>query len=525
MRRNHCDPERLDSFLNNRLSGLLQEDVESHLMHCGQCRSTLDNLAGGKRWWDEVHRYLSPGHDAPAAQTSDPDGPASNSAIDLDFLKPSENATSLGRLGGWEILDVLGQGGMGIVLKALDPALNRIVAIKVLAAEHAARGPARKRFVREAQAAAAVVHDHVVQVHAVDPDATPPYLVMAFVAGQSLQQRIDRTGPLETKEILRIGSQTAAGLAAAHAQGLVHRDIKPANIMLENGIERVRITDFGLARAIDDASVTQNGMVAGTPQYMAPEQARGEIVDQRADLFALGSVMYTMATARAPFQGDCGLTVIRQVCDVEPTPIRAINPDVPAWLEGIVRKLHEKEPEQRFQSASEVAQLLESCLAHVQDPRSHRLPVAAQVLGKEVDRDASPGFGRTGWIAAALLLLSIGAGTWYAVKHWAGAHTISRETDASAAVRLEPAEFMSLEPDFQRTSTAARNRLWTLQGSLEPMQQTGNQWDFAVNVARRRLHAFRAEMTSPTMLQGDPVSAELNQMRRRLESIRSQEGF
>src|SRR5262249_44429364 len=161
-----------------------------------------------------------------------------------------------------------------------DPSLHRPVAIKVLAAEYAANGSARKRFAREAQAAAAVVHDHVVPVYAVDAAAAPPYLVMAFIPGRSPQQRIDQTGPLELKEILRIGMQAAAGLAAAHAQGIVHRDIKPANIMLENGVERVRITDFGLARAVDDASVTRSGAVAGTPQYMAPEQARGETVDQ-----------------------------------------------------------------------------------------------------------------------------------------------------------------------------------------------------------------------------------------------------
>ncbi len=145
---------------------------------------------------------------------------------------------------------------------------------------------------------------------------------MPYVPGHSLQERIDQTGPLELREILRIGMQTAAGLAAAHAQGLVHRDIKPANILLENGVERVRITDFGLARAVDDATQTQSGVVAGTPQYMAPEQARGEAVDHRADLFSLGSVLYAMCTGHSPFRARppwrcCGAsaTDARDRCD------------------------------------------------------------------------------------------------------------------------------------------------------------------------------------------------------------------
>src|SRR5439155_7958311 len=128
--------------------------------------------------------------------------------------------------------------------------------------------------------------DHVIGIYAVEEANGLPYLVMEYIAGQSLQERLDRTGPLELKEVLRIGMQTAAGLAAAHKQGLVHRDVKPANILLENGVDRVKITDFGLARAVDDASITQSGLIAGTPQYMAPEQAAGEHIDHRADLFS-----------------------------------------------------------------------------------------------------------------------------------------------------------------------------------------------------------------------------------------------
>src|SRR5207237_2922283 len=126
--------------------------------------------------------------------------------------------------------------------------------------------------------------------------------------------------------------QTASGLAAAHAQGLVHRDIKPANILLENGVERVKITDFGLARAIADANLTQSGVVAGTPQFMSPEQARGDPVDQRADLFSFGSVLYAMCTGRAPFRGSNSMSVLKRVCDEMPTPVRETNPEIPDWL-------------------------------------------------------------------------------------------------------------------------------------------------------------------------------------------------
>lgn len=131
-----------------------------------------------------------------------------------------------------------------------------------------------------------------------------PYLVMPYVRGTSLQRRLDDSGPLTVAEVLRIGMQTAAGLAAAHAQGLVHRDIKPAKILLSEGVERVQITDFGLARAADDASLTRTGVLAGTPQYMSPEQARGEAVDHRSDLFSLGSVLYATCTGRPPFRAD-----------------------------------------------------------------------------------------------------------------------------------------------------------------------------------------------------------------------------
>src|SRR5213078_302238 len=189
-----------------------------------------------------------------------------------------------------------------------------------------------KRFIREARAAAAVKNEHVVGIYEVQEDAQPPYLVMECIDGISLQDKLDKQGTLGVTEILRIGLQTAEGLAAAHKQGLVHRDIKPANILLENGVERVKITDFGLARAVDDASVTQSGVIAGTPMYMSPEQAGGEHLDHRSDLFSLGTVLYAMCTGRPPFRATGTMAVLKRICEETPRSIAEINPEIPAWL-------------------------------------------------------------------------------------------------------------------------------------------------------------------------------------------------
>ena len=296
--------------------------------------------------------------------------------ISLDFLEESEKPGCIGTLGAYEVVDVVGRGGMGLVLRAHDPKLNRVVAIKVMAPELAVNQMAVKRFLREAQAAAAVSHDHIVTIFAIDEENRPPFIVMEYVDGQSLQEKIDKEGALELKEILRIGMQTASGLVAPHKQGLVHRDIKPANILLENGIERVKITDFGLARAVDDVGVTQTGQIAGTPQYMSPEQAQGHPVDARTDLFSLGSVLYTMCTGRPAFRADNAVAVLRRVADDDPRPIHEVNADIPDWLEAIVSKLLAKDVDDRFESAEEVADLLSNHLAHLQHPTTAARPAA-----------------------------------------------------------------------------------------------------------------------------------------------------
>lgn len=306
-------------------------------------------------------RAFSPTSDTDATRTGTAGTPRPDADPDdeaIGFLSPPRRPDSLGRLGHYEILQVLGRGGFGIVFRAFDDVLQRVVAVKVLAPQMAATSPARKRFLREARSGAQIHHENVVQIHATEEQPLP-YLVMEFVSGETLQQRLDRNGPLEVPEVLRIGRQIAEGLAAAHGNGLIHRDVKPANVLLDGGPqERVKLTDFGLARAADDASISQSGVVAGTPMYMAPEQARGDTLDHRADLFSLGSVLYAMLTGRPPFRATTTLAVLKRVAEDDPRPIREVIPEVPEWLCRVVEKLHAKNPDERFQTAREVADLL-----------------------------------------------------------------------------------------------------------------------------------------------------------------------
>jgi anti-sigma factor RsiW len=383
-----CPPlDSLKDLLADRLPAEDHRKLSAHLEACTACQHRVEGLTAGQRSWPGMARKLGAFRSAPepalrkvmdklkeGSEEETTDQPACAADLPLDFLSPSDKPDQLGRLERYEVLQEIGRGGMGVVLKAFDPSLHRVVAIKVLAPQLATSGVARKRFMREAKAAAAVTHDHIVTIHAVEESNGLPYLVMQYVPGQSLQDRIDKDGPLELSDILRIGMQTASGLAAAHAHGIVHRDIKPANILLEEGVQRVKITDFGLARAMDDASLTQSGFVAGSPLYMAPEQARGEALDHRADLFSLGSVLYTMCTGRPPFRAANTLAVLRRVSEDTPRPIREINPEIPDWLADIVAKLLAKEPAERFQSAAEVEEVLGRHLAQLQHHASWTPP-------------------------------------------------------------------------------------------------------------------------------------------------------
>ena len=370
------------------------EHIASHVENCEHCQAKLDSLSGSISFDTDAREMLS---DIQIDETNDRHGDRAT-PIDINaYLNPATHPELLGRIGRYDIERFIGAGGMGVVFKGYDSELNRPVAIKVLGRHLSHSGAAQKRFAREAKSIAAVVHEHVVAIHNVEYNESTPFLVMQFVSGESLQARVDRDGPLNVKEILRIGSQAAAGLHAAHQQGVIHRDIKPGNILLEQQVERALVTDFGLAQTIDDASMTQSGLVTGTPNYMSPEQASGQSTDLRSDLFSLGAVLYFMATGRAPFRAEKAMAVMHRICNATHTPAWQINPDITDELSDTIDRLLQKKPGRRFNSAEEVENVLRKQLSKLQSHKPSRL--------RQVRRFARANSNFIFWIALPLALL------------------------------------------------------------------------------------------------------------------------
>jgi formylglycine-generating enzyme required for sulfatase activity/Leucine-rich repeat (LRR) protein len=301
------------------------------------------------------------GGQKPGPQGGDTVSPGAAGNRELyDFLAPSQQPDEIGRLGEYRVLKVLGAGGMGVVFLAEDPALKRKLALKAMLPSMAASESARQRFIREAQTAAAIEHDHVVPIFQVSQDRGVPFIAMPFLKGEPLDVRLERVKSLPIAEVLRIGREAAKGLAAAHAAGLVHRDIKPANLWLEGEEGRVKILDFGLARsAADNANLTQQGAIIGTPAYMAPEQAQGGTVDARCDLFSLGCVLYRMSTDQPPFKGNDAVSTLVAVAMENPRPPQELRPEIPEKLSELVMRLLAKNPQERPATATEVVAALQ----------------------------------------------------------------------------------------------------------------------------------------------------------------------
>jgi hypothetical protein len=290
------ESEELRQLLDGSLPEPRQQQCTDHLSACQCCQVRLEELATAGTHLSSVCKHVE--HAEPEATSAywpalKAVGAAASPAggtrvatrtrdLALDFLAPPSDAAYLGRLGQFDVMRVVGRGGMGAVLEAFDSRLHRHVAIKILDPDLASDEIARQRFCREARAAASITHENVVAVHQVEKsvDGGLPFMVMQLVSGESLEQRLERQPLLPIREIVRIGMQAAHGLEAAHAQGLIHRDIKPGNILLEAPHDRVKLTDFGLARATHDVKLTQSGFVSGTPLYMAPEIRHSSFCDK-----------------------------------------------------------------------------------------------------------------------------------------------------------------------------------------------------------------------------------------------------
>ncbi len=291
------------------------------------------------------------------------------------FLAPPREEGELGWLAHYRITGVLGEGGMGVVFDAFDTTLHRRVALKVLKPDLAANLSFRERFVLEARAAAALPDDYIITIYQVGMEKDVPFLAMKFLYGESLEHRLQRDGRLPLLEMLHIGREIALGLSAAHDRGLIHRDIKPANIWLETPapdqggannqrlsfeqLYRVKILDFGLARPINDSrKLTATGLIVGTPQYLAPEQARGLPLDNRCDLFSLGIVLYRMATGILPFDGSDTLAQLTALAVAQPRPIEEMVSDLPSGLCQLIHQLLARDPAKRPQTARAVVEAI-----------------------------------------------------------------------------------------------------------------------------------------------------------------------
>ncbi len=266
-------------------------------------------------------------------------------------------------VGNYEILRELGRGGMGVVYKAHEQSLQRIVALKVLSPALAEDPVFVKRFMREARAAARLDHPNIVTVYAVGEHNGAYYIAMQYVKGQSVAERIREEGQLDVNEAFQIAREVAEALANAHGQSIVHRDIKPQNIMLDQA-GRAKVMDFGLAKLLEaNSDLTMKGDRIGTPMYMAPEQIRGKKVDTRADIYALGVVLYQMLAGSPPYKADTPLTVMRQVTEAEPDPLEEFNSSVCKPLVRVVQKMMAKDLDERYGSAEEVARDIRAVIA------------------------------------------------------------------------------------------------------------------------------------------------------------------
>ncbi|MBK7998280.1 MAG: protein kinase [Verrucomicrobia bacterium] len=358
----------LRAFAAGTLSDAETRATEDHLATCLDCARQLDTITR------EQLAELGP---VPRAAVSEPASPllvklmetavegfsssSRRSAEDavLAAFDPPQREGSPGRFAGYDVLEIAGSGGMGVVLKAHDPTLHRDVALKILSPNRAWNDTDAERFLHEARTIASLQHDHVVAIFSAGREKGLPYLVMPFHAEGTLERQLQLTPTLAANDVARIGLQLAHALEATHAKGILHRDIKPSNVLLEGGLERVRLADFGLAEPVRTDDTGRTKTIAGTPHYMSPEQARGEAIDARSDLFGLGALLYQLSTGRPLYDGADAANVLAQASRGEAKSVRVINAALPRALANIIDRMIAPRPKDRFASAREVVEALD----------------------------------------------------------------------------------------------------------------------------------------------------------------------
>ncbi len=379
----------------------------------------------------------------------------------------------------YKILAKLGEGGMGVVYKAEDTKLKRIVALKFLSAI-ALGGEEKSRFLREAQAAAALNHPNICTIHAIDEVDGQMFIAMEFIEGQSLREKIE-AGPLKIDEAIKFTTQVADGLQAAHEKGITHRDIKSANVMItQKG--QAKIMDFGLAKlARGGTMLTKEGMTLGTAAYMSPEQARGEVVDHRTDIWSLGVVLYEMISGRLPFRGEYEQAMLYAILNEDPEPLTALRTGVPMELERIVNKLLAKDPALRYQHADELP-------ADLRVIKTHPIGLSRISTIKTAPAPPAPRQRLLIWIMAGITLTAVVVALW----GWLRPIPLSTKTVMRFNLDLPaPQQFRhevhstsvplaTISPDGQLLAYAARGERTTLiyirpLDRFEPMPLSGTE--------------------------------------------------
>ena len=378
-----CPPsETLDDFVHGKLEPPILDQCESHISECPACLETLrglgsdDTLTGHlaaamnepdsspsseqfnglmERMLSQTPKRLLPGSLQPPA-TIAAELMADRAAEVLRCLDPTDDE-SLGAIGDYDLERLIGAGSSGVVFKAIDRTLNRPVALKVLRPSLGAM--ARQRFIAEAQSAASIDHPNVVTIYQVGESKRLAFMAMQWIPGQTLEQQLAAGKQFEQSEVRTIASQISAGLQAAHEQQIIHRDIKPANIWITEADQSVKILDFGLARiSDDDPGLTATGMLAGTPNFMSPEQTKGLELDGRSDLFSLGCLMYRLLTGRLPFGAPTVLATLQSIQNHQPVSVQNLQAAISDELTDLTMALLEKHPANRPASANQLTELL-----------------------------------------------------------------------------------------------------------------------------------------------------------------------